>query len=465
MGKDNHKQRTFSRRDLLKGGLLAGALLALRKCLPGGSIEEPSSIAQGVTPTPTDRPTLLSQDVTPTPINQSSLLAPADTPTPQAYLPYVSRQTGASIPGQVVHVHDPDATNWSGSGWYGDGDDAVNQGVVDSMVQAGLQQVTGKSSWADIWSDLFSQVQSSGYQVGQKIAIKVNFNNSGYLNGGCQGTGNYIDALPQPVKALVAGLVGAGVEQNDIWIYDATGQHANGRIIPDRFRNPILASYPSVEFYGLTDCIGVNPVTFGGHSSLTVQFSDPHSNLSDRLLTDILYQATYLINMPILKVHGISPASLGFKNHFGSINNIERAGNDRLHIYINPSESLYSSAYSPMVDIFLNPNIKDKTILTVGDGLYGAFGATLVPPTSWSTFGDAPNSLLFSSDPVAIDCVMTDLLAAEGRVGDDAYHYLFVAQDAELGVCEGTRDNPGGDPWQTPYGSGYTRIQYIRVES
>jgi len=388
-------------------------------------------------------------------------LAPEATLTPEAYLPYISRQTGVGIPGQVVHVHDPDATNWSGSGWYGD---AVNQSVVNDMTLAGLQVLTGKSSWADIWNNLFSEVQSSGYQVGQKIAIKVNFNNSGYLNGGCQGTGNYIDALPQPVKALVAGLVGAGVEQNDIWIYDATGQHTDGRIIPDRFRYPILASYPSVEFYGLTECIGVNPVTFGGYSSLTVQFSDPHGNLSDRLLTSILYQATYLINMPILKVHGISPASLGFKNHFGSINKIIRAGNDSLHFYIDPSESLYSSTYSPMIDIFQNSNIKDKTILTVGDGLYGAFGATQVPPTSWNTFGDAPNSLLFSQDPVAIDCVMTDLLAAEGRVGNNAYDCLFCAEEAGLGVCEGTRSNPGGDPWQTPYGSGYTETQYTRIE-
>ena len=457
MGKNNQKRRTLSRRDLLKGGALVGALFALKRCLPGGSIKEPGLSAQNVTPTPADQPTLLAQGATPTPINQSSLLAPNATLTPEAYLPYVSRQTGAGASGRVVHVHDPAATNWSGSGWYGD---AVDQSVVNDMLLTGLQELTSKSSWADIWNNLFAQVQPSGYQVGQKIAIKVNFNNSGYLNGGCSGTGNYIDALPHPVKALVAGLVGAGVEQDDIWIYDAT---VEGRIIPDRFRMPIRSSYPNVQFYGKGDCSEVNAVSHGGHSSLTVQFSDPHGNLSDRLLTDVLYQATYLINMPIIKRHGIHPVTLGFKNHFGSTNNVIRGGNDNLHVYINPSESLYSSTYSPMVDIFQNPNIKGKTILTVGDGLYGAFGGTLVPPTSWNTFGDAPNSLLFSKDPVAIDCVMIDLLAAEGRAGDDAYHYLFVAQDAGLGVCEGTRDHPGGDPWQTPYGSGYSEIQYTRT--
>jgi hypothetical protein len=187
--------------------------------------------------------------------------------------------------------------------------------------------------------------------------------------------------------------------------------------------------------------------------------------LSDRLLTDVLYNATYLINMPVIKAHGISPVSLGFKNHFGSINNISRAGSDDLHIYINPHATLYSPAYSPMVDIFQNPNIRDKTLLTVGDALYGAYGATAAPPMSWNTFGDAPNSLLFAKDPVAIDCVMVDLLRFEGWIGYDAFHYLFVAESAGLGVCEGTSDNPGGNPWQTPYSTGYSKIDYRRIES
>jgi hypothetical protein len=355
----------------------------------------------------------------------------------------------------VVHVRDAGATDWDGSGWYGD---AVDQTTVDTMVQQGLQTLTGEGSWTDIWDDLFSQVQPSGYQPGQRIAIKVNLNNSS--NGGCSGAYSQIDALPQPVKALIAGLVGAGVNQDDIWIYDATME---GCIIPDRFRTPILSSYPSIQFYGKGDCSGVIPVSHGGHSSLTVQFSDPHGNLRDRYLTDVLYNATYLINMPILKIHSISPVTLGFKNHFGSIKVVVWPGDDNLHNYIGPSGSLYSSTYSPMVDIFKNTNIKDKTILTVGDGLYGAFGRVSAPPTSWNTFGDVPNSLFFSKDPVAIECVMTDLFIAEGKVGSDAYDTLFCAQEAGLGVCEGTRGAPGGDPWQTPYGSGYSDIQYIRI--
>ncbi|MFZ5917184.1 MAG: DUF362 domain-containing protein [Chloroflexota bacterium] len=395
-------------------------------------------------------PKVEKQEATSTPTPTAT---PTVTPTPTA-TPTFQPGTGS----RVVMVRDGDATNWNGSGWYGD---AVNQSAIDAMVQQGLQSLTGQSSWANIWHAIFSQVRPSGYQVGQKIAIKVSFNNSGFLNGGCSGTGIYIDAVPQPFKALIAGLVAAGVAQNDIWIYDAT---VVGRIIPDRFRTPILASYPNVQFYGKGDCTGVHAVSHGKDSSLTVQFSDPYNVLSDRRLADVLYDATYLINVPIIKAHGIHPVSLGFKNHFGSLDNIIRGGNDSLHVYIDPSNGMYSASYSPMVDMFSNTNIKDKTVLTMGDALYGAFGATLVPPTSWNIFGDAPNSLLFSQDPVAVDCVMVDLLAAEGRAGNNAYDYLFCAQDAGLGVCEGSRSNPGGNPLQTPYGSGYSQIQYLRID-
>jgi hypothetical protein len=59
---------------------------------------------------------------------------------------------------------------------------------------------------------------------------------------------------------------------------------------------------------------------------------------------------------------------------------------------------------------------------------------------------------------------MADLIRAEGWFSSNhGYDFLFCAQDAGLGLCEGTRDNPGGDPLQVPYGSGYTKLTYTRV--
>ncbi len=173
--------------------------------------------------------------------------------------------------------------------------------------------------------------------------------------------------------------------------------------------------------------------------------------------------------MPIIKRHSgedFNPVTLSFKNHFGSIDRITGSGNDNLHHYIDITHDLYQTTYSPLVDIYLNPNIRDKTVLILGDGLYGGTGWGSEPIQSWSIFGDdACNSLFFGVDPVATDCVMADLIMAEGLVTTThTYDYLFCAHEAGLGTCEGTWDEPGGDPLRMPYGSGYQGIEYERVD-
>ena len=432
MNSDNSKKRSVSRRQFLVGTAVAlgGSALALAQRL--GSL--PAVYGQ-YPPTP---------------------------PAWAAVLPLVARTS--PLP-HVVHLHDADATHWDGTGFFYD---AVDQDVVNAMVQAGLQHLTGWNSWPDIWSALFGRVHPGGYSPGQKIAVKVNFNNSGSGSNGCASHNNVIDALPQPVLALLHGLAAAGVQDGDITIYDATATGV-GRIIPDYFRDPIDATYPGVGYIGRNDCPGVITPTHGKDPSLTVPFHPPVGSLTDRYLADILYDAAYLINVPILKRHGgdaYNPVTLGFKNHFGSIDHIGGASGDDLHSYISTGDPAYRTTYSPFVDIYSNPNIKDKTVLTLGDGLYGAFGPGSIVPITWGTFGDAPNSLFFAIDPVAVDCIMADLLVAEGVVSKaHTYDYIFCAAEAGLGICEGTRGDPGGDPWQLPYGSGYTSIQYTRVET
>jgi hypothetical protein len=90
-----------------------------------------------------------------------------------------------------------------------------------------------------------------------------------------------------------------------------------------------------------------------------------------------------------------------------------------------------------MLDIYKNHNFVDKTVLTIGDGLFGCWLNNYSEPEPWVTFNNqAPNSLFFSRDPVAMDCVMYDFLDAEVGVlagGDD---YLKLAAKELLGVYE-----------------------------
>ena len=350
--------------------------------------------------------------------------------TPQAYFPLAMKRYPQP---KVVRVHAAAATSWDfQTGWYGE---YVDQSVVNHMLERGLVELTGLGSVEGAWAMLLP-----GYSSGKKIAIKVNLNNC----RSCDDSDNVIDALIEPVNALVSSMVQAGVKGDDIWIYDAS------RRIPARFyerRENQQARH--IDRFGCADLTA----TFNHvHPSLKVSFSRPQM-VTDRWLTDLLYDASYLINVPILKKHGTHPVTLGFKNHFGSLDNLGGAADDNPHSYINPRDDRYSADFSPLVEINANPNIAQKTVLTVGDALFGAssVGAT---PAPWTSFGGSPNSLLLSRDPVAIDCVMCDLLRAEWGLDGAAYDYLMLAEQWGLGTFE------GGEPW----GGGYNRLDYRYVE-
>jgi hypothetical protein len=55
---------------------------------------------------------------------------------------------------------------------------------------------------------------------------------------------------------------------------------------------------------------------------------------------------------------------------------------------------------------------------------------------------------------------MHDLLKAERGASQPATSnaYLPLAESAGLGIYE------AGNPWQTPYGTGYTKLSYLRYE-
>jgi hypothetical protein len=364
--------------------------------------------------------------------------------TPAAYLPFVARKhIGPPYPGKVVHIHSQDATRWAGESSFWD---YVDQDVVTQMVNRGLMELTGRGTPTDAWRSLLP-----AYQPGEKIAIKVNLNNTRT----CDSTNSSIDALIQPVNAVVDGLVQIGVSAADICVFDAV------RAVPDRLVDG--------EAHGVTFFDGIDgnwhlttpcrtPAEFTYVPETRIQFHHPLGDVMPEVhVTDVVMNATYLINMPIMKgSHGYAGVTLGAKNYFGSLDFCSR-----IHDHVNVVWRLpaYRDDYNPLVDLIRSPLLGGKTVLTVGDGLFAARDFQQ-PPEPWVTFGDkVPNSLFFAKDPVSIDCVMHDLLAAEQvSLVPDANNYLRLAGEAGLGVFE------QGDPWQEPDGSGYQRIHYRRIE-
>jgi len=126
------------------------------------------------------------------------------------------------------------------------------------------------------------------------------------------------------VNALVVSLEQIGVVHSDICVYDAK------RALPGRFTSRALSG---IGLYDTGDNgICQNPAGFSYQSDSYIPFdSPPGVSMPSEVVTDVLRNASYLINMPIMKGgHPIAGVTLGFKNHFGSINNPSG-----LHTYVN----------------------------------------------------------------------------------------------------------------------------------
>jgi hypothetical protein len=348
----------------------------------------------------------------------------------EVFIPLVTKYDSTST-SKVVHVHTQNATSWGGQSRYWE---HVEQAVVNEMVNRGVVELTGATTSADAWRELLP-----GYQPGKKIAIKVNFNNC----WSCGSTSGVIDALIHPVNAVVSGLEQIGVARADVCVYDAV------RALPDRF---VQAGLPGISYF---DQYCAANAGFSDSADAYITFNPPPGmNMPAERITDVLRNAEYLINIPIMKGgHPLAAVTLGFKNHFGTIHNCSA-----LHDYVDVVHKppAYNQDYNPMVDFFNNPHIGGKTVLTIGDALFAAKDFN-DPPEHWATFGDrVPNSLFFATDPVAIDCVMHDFVAAElgETLTPAANRYLVLAGRAGIGVYESV------NPWT----DSYTQINYTKIK-
>ena len=204
------------------------------------------------------------------------------------------------------------------------------------------------------------------------------------------------------MKAITDRLEASGVPAAQITVYDRNSselQAAGFKINRDG---------PGVRCYG-TDG------NYSGRATVTGQ--------STRL-SDILMQADALINVPLVKQHGITGFSFALKNHYGTIS--------------NPS-AFHSGQQMRrgLAEISAQPPIKDKTRLIIGDAL------TLVLGNGWDQ-PVAADSIFMSFDPIAIDTlalrVMGDAMTAQGR--DPTWNFRqagnWLASGVELGL--GTND-------------------------
>jgi len=311
---------------------------------------------------------------------------------------------------RVVSVHDDAVSNWTGQQDYWN---YVSQTVVDSMMNQAVLAMTGTSTIGAAWNDILPD-----YSSGKTIAIKVNYN-----NGGAWGALR-LNSLPQPVIALLKQLTQFGFSESEIFVYD-TSRPISGSpgSIHYFFRNQLETQFPGVNIVDLSTAGRWSSNTFCTYSTIDGTVCTRYAAL--------LEEVDYLINVPIMRAHGYSGVTFGFKNHYGSIETINFGGGvEPLHDGIRQSHDGYSATGVPLVELNSLPPIRDKTVLVVGDGIYSNTVANTEPPNI------SPEVIFMSKDPVALDSVMFDYFHTLSTRQIWHQNYLHLAAQAGLGVHE-----------------------------
>ena len=354
-----------------------------------------------------------------------------------------SRKTQASDPigeskGSVVWIHDESATtdisNYQSYWKYS------NQDNISAMLSRGIQTIskTNTNSKAMAW--IFEEQDCTN----KSIAIKVNFVND--MNSyALVNSPELIISLLELLTTSEKGIFNGFSEEN-IYVYDITKSFDNSA--RKYFITAIHEKFPKVHIIG-GYCYG-NVCDYGAEkaeftdSKFSFPFSKPTgeqycATQSDQYIASFLEEADYIINVPLLKGHSAENlgATLGFKNHFGTISN-PRGAHDCISTFGN-DEGLLGVYMAEFAD---GRTIAGKTVLTIGDGIFSTPYSHDKAPEDWDFFnGNTPNSIFISKDPVAIDSVMYDLIMTEFELNKKSYiipgqKYLEASAREGLGIHE-----------------------------
>jgi uncharacterized protein (DUF362 family) len=276
-----------------------------------------------------------------------------------------------------------DGQAWTGKAW---GNDDLDLGVLRSMIERALKDLTGHSDASAALSSLIPSLSDPS----QRIGIKANCVNS------------KLPTHPRVVTALTELLISAGANPDNIIIYDRT----DSELAACGFS---LNTDTGCKVFG-NDHPGI------GYSDDFVTLTDGTIRLS-KILTE---KVDHLINVPILKNHEMADVTLSLKNHFGSIDAPDRLhGGDR-------------DCCPGIAEVNALPSIRNLTRLVLIDATFGTFSSGLGSRPDF-----APMSVIAATDPVAADTVGQQIINArrskEGLAALDAKH-IHQAAERDLGT-------------------------------
>jgi len=326
----------------------------------------------------------------------------------------ISRTTESmpgKYPGKVVHIKNSAAV--------------VNDEPVEAaaylMLRKAMLELTGQKNLKKAWRTFVNP--------GERIGLKVN-----PVAGATLTTSHAV------VKSVIKQLTESGIKRDDIVIWDRremelkdTGfttdnypgiriigteqQDENGSFVDKEGklygeRNIDKKWYYWADVEGEYDAETMPYMVNGGKFSYFTKI--------------VTSEVDKIINIPILKNAGASITNAMKNLAFGSVSNT-----GRLHASLWNETCAEVCAFSPL---------RDKVVLNICDGLRGCFNGG---PGANPQFICNYNSLLVSSDPVAMDRIAYDIIA-EKRIAEglqkapapEVMTFLTMATSLGLGVSE-----------------------------
>lgn len=341
-----------------------------------------------------------------------------------------------TMPGRVVWVHNPDATNedmTNSEGDYWFMDKNCNQQVVDQMLTSGIKSLTNTQDIAVAWDSLFKYFNRNhgkgnvGYTKGEKFAIKINITNSAGMSGTSKDYDQErMDAAPQMVLSILKQLIEVvKVPESDIWIGD------NYRTFRDEYWDLCQSVYPDVHYVDGKGKSGREKTI--PTATQVLKFSNGKATSS---LPQHYINAAYFINIPCLKSHETGGITIAAKNHQGSVLKPGDVPEGQSAMYVHdyfPQNTPGLKKYRHLVDYMGHKNMGGKTLLYIVDGLWaGNNWQGYVEKWQMDPFNnDYPSSLFLSQDAVAIESVCFDFLLEEysDRDASEKYPYMDGVED------------------------------------
>ena len=303
-----------------------------------------------------------------------------------AEAPPASAAASSAQRSRVIHLNSANAFNLQTG--------QADYQTVNAMVQTGICHVTGEITPVQAWQRLVSP--------DDRVGIKIN----------CLGQPGFVNNTTL-LRVLKEHLAAAGVQPQNIVVFDRYDSHLTGGGFT-------IGQQPDGTWVMATQGSG-GP---GYDDSVTQSFNPANGGAAESAPCSkiVTQQITKMINVPILKTHGGSGVTLALKNiGFGIFRHTGSAHDNGCNPYI---PAMCSS-----------PVIRQKTILTLLDGLKGQYegGPSGKPQFQW-----AQGSILMGTDPVAVDFLGARLINqarqqnGRGLISNDHMKHVFTA--AQMGI-------------------------------